>query len=125
MFLAQPMDLLEHLADCRRMLILDACRSGAPPGSIVRLQWPDPRIPRTPFASSHALGLADALRLAECLGRLPPRVVILAVELHDVGPGFGASHAVRRAIPELVRCVREELHPLSGSFDNRPTDSNP
>lgn len=122
--LAQPMDMLEHLAGCRQVLILDACRGGAPSGSIVRLQWPDPRIQTTPFASTHALGLADALRLAECLGRLPSRVVILAIELSDAGCGFSASDVVRRAIPDLVGRVREELETLSGSFDDRTTDSD-
>lgn len=108
--LARPLDLLDHLTGCQRLLILDACRTGAPPGSIVRLQWPDPRIEHVVFASSHLLGLPEALRLADCLGRLPSQVVILGIELSDATGHFELSDDVRRALPELERRVREELN---------------
>lgn len=108
--LAAPLELLDQLAGCERMLVLDACRTGAPPGTVVRLEWPDSRIASAGFASSHQLGLADVLRLAETLRRLPRRVILFGVELQRAEPGQTAlSPAVEHGLPLLERLVLEEL----------------
>lgn len=108
--LAAPLELLDQMAGCERMVVLDACRTGAPPGTLVRLEWPDPRIASAGFASTHQLGLADVLRLAETLQRLPRRVILFGVELRRAEPGQTAlSQAVERGLPLLERLVLEEL----------------
>ena len=68
----EPSQLLDHLSDCRRLILVDACRSNQPPGTVIRLQWPDSLLRSQRRRSSHALGLGDAFALAETLGWLPP-----------------------------------------------------
>jgi len=60
-------------------------------------------------ASSHALGIPDAVRLGAALGRVPDELVVYAVEAADLGLGVGLTPAVQAAVPEVVRAVRSEL----------------
>ena len=105
----EPSQLLDHLGDCRRLILVDACHSNQPPGTILRLQWPDSRLRSQRRRSSHALGLGDALALAETLGWLPPRVIVWGVEISRCEPGEDLTPEVRRALPELERQVLQEL----------------
>ena len=58
-------------------------------------------------ASSHGIGLGDAVELARVLGRLPARLTILAVAGRDFGFGTGLTADVGTAVGELVEQVRE------------------
>ena len=60
-------------------------------------------------ASTHGLGIPDAIRLAEVLGQAPGRLVVMAVEAADIGFGLGLSPAVAACLPELTRAVLAEL----------------
>jgi hydrogenase maturation protease len=105
MVLRDPLDLLIKLRSCRVLILVDACRTGAEPGTVVCL---DPRrVPLRPGNghSSHGLGLVRALALAEALGKLPERVLFIGVEAQAVGPGEGLSEPVQKALDELYRQV--------------------
>src|SRR5262245_39058101 len=71
--LVTPLGLLDHLQGCRAVVLLDACRGGSPPGSIVRLTWPFPT-DECPSASSHGFGTVATIALAESLGVALPRI---------------------------------------------------
>ena len=60
-------------------------------------------------ASTHGLGIPDAIRLAEALDRAPQRLVVFAVEAADIGFGPGLTAAVGACLPELTRAVLAEL----------------
>nr|MCU0982877.1 hydrogenase maturation protease [Pirellulaceae bacterium] len=92
-----------------RLILVDACRCDQPPGTLIRLQWPDGLLRSQRRRSSHALGLGEALSLAETLGWLPPQVIFWGVEISRCDPGEGLTPAVRRALPELERHVLDEL----------------
>jgi hydrogenase maturation protease len=64
---------------------------------------------RATAASTHGLGIPDAIRLAEALDRAPRRLVVFAVEAADLGFGSGLSPAVAACLPELTRAVLAEL----------------
>jgi hydrogenase maturation protease len=71
----------------------------------------------SPHRSTHDLGLADIVELGRVLGRLPPRLVILGIEVADCAPGAGLSPAVQRG---LRRAVRRALAALAGQDVRRP-----
>jgi hydrogenase maturation protease len=107
---ATPDRLADLARDCRRLIVVDACRGEMTLGEILRLEWPDPRIDRWPALSTHGLGLGDVLRLAEALGWLPPRVALLVVDIGPAGDSDGESgFSLSRAVEELARRVTEEL----------------
>jgi hydrogenase maturation protease len=107
--LGEPSRLLDHLDGCGKLVLVDAGRSGRLPGTITRLAWPDPALETRAGPSSHGLGVGAVLSLAAHLDRLPPAVVLFAVEARTCEAGGGLSAVVARALPDLCRLVVEEV----------------
>jgi hydrogenase maturation protease len=105
----EPAGLLEAWEGADLAVVVDAVqRVPASPGSIHRLTASELEFGCT-AASSHGLGVPDAIRLGRALERLPRQVVILAVEGADTGSGTGLSDAVAAAVPHAVAAVIAEL----------------
>ncbi|MGN2637942.1 hydrogenase maturation protease [Nocardia takedensis] len=60
-------------------------------------------------ASSHALGIPDALLLGRVLDRVPGELVIVAVEAASLDLGVGLSPPVAAAVPDVLRAVLTAL----------------
>ncbi|MEU5979305.1 hydrogenase maturation protease [Streptomyces sp. NPDC047315] len=87
-------------------VIVDAVRvDGGRPGRIRR--WEPRTCPgRLPVtASTHGLGVREAVELSEALDGLPARTVVWAVEVVDVGPGPGLSPPVAAAVVGVADAV--------------------
>ena len=93
--------LLNVLEGATAAVIVDAVRSDAVPGTLHRLTRLD-QLPAASPASSHGLGLAEALALGERLGQLPPWVVIGVEAGSDALPGPDA-------LEQAAEAVRREL----------------
>jgi hydrogenase maturation protease len=106
--IGQPVELLDHCPGCDRLILIDGCQTGAAPGTVTCLRWPDSRIPEQHGRSTHDLDLASALRLADALGRLPRTVVILGIEVAQCRPETGLSSAVARSLPVLEQRVCDQ-----------------
>lgn len=101
-------------ASAEWLFLIDACVSGAAPGTICRLDvtaagLPARALPPGSCHSSHGFGLAAALELARALGRLPPHTVIYAVEASSFAAGTPLSPLLERAAAEVARRVFAEL----------------
>lgn len=107
--LSIPLDLLNHLQGCHALVVLDACSTGAAPGSTVRLTWPLAASDSSQHASSHGLSVGATLALAESLGMVLPPVTLLGVEVAACEPTAGLSLAVRDALPALCRLTLDEV----------------
>jgi hydrogenase maturation protease len=119
----EPVGLLEAWEGADLAVVVDAVqRVPASPGSIHRFTAGQLETGCT-AASSHGLGVADAIRLGRALERLPRQVVILAVEGADTGPGTGLSAAVAAAVPQAVTAVVAELNRIKSP--DKPGDANP
>jgi hydrogenase maturation protease len=112
-------DLLDALGGADAAIVVDACRTGAPAGSVLRLERVE--LGRALASSSHALGVAEALALAEALGRAPARIEVIGVEIAEadaprLAPGApaGVAEAARAALE-----IAKEIGGLSakGSSD--------
>lgn len=102
--------LLDAWEGADHVVLVDAMRSGAEPGAVLRLD-----VSAEPagaelggFVSSHALGLADAIELARGLGRLPPRLVVFGIEARAFGRGEELSSAVASAVATTADRIEEE-----------------
>lgn len=111
--LSEPIQLVDHLADCQRLLVVDACQTGAAPGAISHLIWPDQRIEAQHDHSSHGIGVGHALRLAEQLGRLPPRVEVFGIQVADCSAVSDICDEVREAVQHLTDLLLDELGAMS------------
>jgi len=97
--------LLAALEGVTHAVLIDAMRSGAPPGR-VRVLAVEALVGSTAgLVSSHGFGLAGALKLAKAMGLLPPRLTILAIEA-GAGDGLDALSAeVRAAVPRVLHRI--------------------
>ena len=99
--------LLAHWHDANCVIVVDAVRSGAPPGTRHRLEpgeWA-----ATESVSSHGFGLASALELARVLGDLPSHLVLYGIEIDPTCSGFSLSEPVRRSLPDLIHEIEREV----------------
>ena len=111
MELAQPdVGLIDRLQRCARLIVVDACRAGAAPGTLFRWSWPQiiNSAARTATVSSHGLGIIEVLRLAEQLDQLPP-TVIFAVEGDYFDVGAPMSEPVHASLDRLRAALLAEL----------------
>ncbi|OGI47788.1 MAG: hypothetical protein A2151_01195 [Candidatus Muproteobacteria bacterium RBG_16_65_34] len=92
-----------------KVLLLDAVRSGAPPGTLHRVEGKE-IVSRGRALSSHGLGVAEALELARALGAPVEAFVLHGIEAdprNDSGETLSA--AVQRALPALCNRVEREV----------------
>src|SRR5690348_15076586 len=76
---SSPLDILDWLDGIDRLVVCDACDSPNAVGTLYDWGWPSLAIAPRSSNNSHAIGLIEALKLAEQLGRLPSDVRIYAV----------------------------------------------
>jgi len=110
----EPSRLLEAWWRASLAVVVDAVRlDGGVPGRIHRHHvaaedladgWMSAN-----SASTHGLGIADAIHLAKAMDQLPERLVVFAVETDDIGYGEHLSPPVRASLVELTHVVLAEL----------------
>ena len=90
--------------------LIDAARSGAPAGTIHRIDCAlaDPAVLGN-AVSSHGFGLAEAIALARAMGSLPNRCIVYAVEAADFTPGTPLSPAVAAAAREVTARILKDI----------------
>lgn len=103
--------LIEALEGAEKAVLVDGIRSGAPAGTLHRLQGEAIFRQLARHTSTHGFGLADALALAVRLGRAPAALVLWGIEIESVEPAGGMSPEVEAVLPALVDAVRDEIVP--------------
>lgn len=101
--------LIELLAGCERAIVVDAVVGGGAPGTVLALA-PDALAGRQCSASSHGLGVSEAIALACVLGNVTPRIDLVAVVIAPPrveGPGL--SPRVRAGVQRAARRIRALL----------------
>ena len=111
----EAMALLEELRTAQRVWLIDAARSGAPPGTIHRIDCSaaDAVVPRG-SCSTHGFGLAEAVALARVLDCLPERCIVYAIEAADFTTGAALSPAVAAATHAVAAAILRECAGESG-----------
>ncbi len=75
-----------------------------------------PGWPGVPAASSHGLGLGEAVSLGAVLGRLPGRLVLHGVEAADLDLGEGLSPPVAASLGTLAEAVLRDIPASRGGL---------
>ena len=108
--LRTPLDLVDLLDNPKgedlpsRLVVIDAVVSPMPLGHLHVWVWPKVGWETRRASGSHDIPLADALAIAERLGRLPPCVEILGINVGEAPttPHFGLSHGLRSLLPKIA-----------------------
>lgn len=102
--------LMDTWRDAEFVILIDAVHSGAPPGTVHRLDAHAQPIPSNFFHySTHAFSVAEAVELARALGQLPPRLLVFGIEGNDFTSGEGLSPEVAAAVEQVAQTIATDL----------------
>lgn len=113
------LSLLPYLQAAEAVILVDAIRADAPPGSLVRLDGDEVAPAVATRLSPHQVGVADLLDGARWLDRYPRRVVLLGLVPASIDLAVGLTPAVRASLPQLVARVVDEARALGFAFAAR------
>ena len=106
----EPARLIEAWTGASLAIVVDAVRATPPdPGKVHSFVLGRPRSGTPANASSHGMGLDDAIALALALDRMPARLIVHAIEAADLSQGPGLTPPVAAAIPSLADAILESL----------------
>ena len=117
----EALELLDAWSGEADVLVVDAVKSGAPPGTITVWDARTSPLPACQFrCSTHALGVAEAIELARALDRLPSKLIVVGIEGHRFDRGEPPSAEVAEAVERLAQILVKMTNPPVRSLAKRP-----
>jgi formate dehydrogenase subunit gamma len=101
--------LLAQFAGASKVVLVDALKSGAHPGTVSRYTILPNKNPLTSVPGLHSLDLRDVFDIATQTGLLTCPVTIVGVEPKDISVGEGMSDELIQAIPRVLSAVIDEV----------------
>jgi hydrogenase maturation protease len=109
----QGLALLGRLSGRKALIIVDAVKTGAPPGTVHRMTLAELRnVNPGHVSSAHEGNAGELLAAAQLLDELPARLFVVGVEPRKIATGLGLSAPVQRALSEASKEVNELLTQL-------------
>jgi hydrogenase maturation protease len=106
----EPSGLIDAWQGEGDVVLVDAVSSGAPSGTVHRLDLLEGPLPPELFrASTHHLGVPEVVELARALERLPSRLELYGIEGRDFDTGVALGPEVRRAVEQVAGEIAERL----------------
>jgi hydrogenase maturation protease len=111
--------LLNVIDQCEIVVLVDAVKGNASPGSIHRqIYQPEVLVSKgVERTSSHGVGVREILALASALDRLPDLVFLWGVEVVSTEPGTVMSAVLSSKLPDLERQLLQDLQELSEKLE--------
>jgi hydrogenase maturation protease len=101
------MDLISHLEGVKKLIVIDAMRTGGTPGAIYKCK-PEDLMPKGEEPISlHEVGLLETLTMAKQMG-MEIETVIIGVEPKVIDWGLELSEEVKEKIPTIIETVLKE-----------------
>ncbi|GAB6934159.1 hydrogenase maturation protease [Calditerricola yamamurae] len=112
------MDVAFQIGDARELILVDACQTGAEPGTIFEIPGEEVETPPLSAVNLHDFRWDHALAFGRWLlkDRFPEKVTVFLIEAATVDPGFGLSPVVEAAMERLA----SELMRRLGGSDREP-----
>jgi hydrogenase maturation protease len=102
------MNLLPLVEESSHLLLLDAIRSGDPPGALVEWGVISSRLPLLKL-SPHQIDLREVLALAEWRGTMPEQIVAIGLAPRDVVMSTSLSPEVEAGLDQVVGAALRRL----------------
>ncbi len=102
-------DLLDILAERRKVVVIDAVQADCEPGTVLRFTADDLTQPDGVGMSLHELGLGEALKMTKQLGCAPEDVVVFGIKPSVISSGLELSEEIAASIPRVVELVLAEI----------------
>jgi hydrogenase maturation protease len=117
------LSLLGLIADSDRVILVDAVRADAPPGTLVRLDGADVADAVWNRLSPHQVGVADLLEAARLIDCYPSAVTLLGLVPEVIDLAVVRSSAVDNGLDELVAAVVGEVRSLGYRMVREPEEA--
>ncbi len=105
-------ELMEAWSGVDSVVLVDAVVTGKPAGTVQVWDGRKVAVRSISPASTHGLGVGEAIELARTLGRLPKMLQVYGIEGRQFVPGASVSHEVESAAEEVAR----QIAALAGAF---------
>jgi hydrogenase maturation protease len=102
-------ELFDGLCGDDLLILLDACESGASPGTIHCFGMDQIGCSGLRHTSTHGMGLTDWILLVKATGEETPEVRIYGIEMQHCRLGEPLSDTVAAAMPELLQQIRSDI----------------
>ncbi|HTW35743.1 MAG TPA: hydrogenase maturation protease [Rhizomicrobium sp.] len=106
------LSLLDLIAESRHVILVDAVRTDAPPGTLVRLDGADVNDAVRDRLSPHQVGVADLLDAAHLIDCYPATVTLLGLVPDMIDLAVERSCAVDAGLEGLVAATVREVRSL-------------
>ncbi|MBE3595596.1 MAG: hydrogenase maturation protease [Hydrogenibacillus sp.] len=105
------LDVVFQIQDAKRLIIVDAARTGAEPGTIFELPGEEAETPPLAGVNLHDFRWDHALAVGRWLlkERFPEDVTVYLIEAKDVDYGFGLSPEVEAAMERLAERLMQNV----------------
>ncbi|MDT8364208.1 MAG: hydrogenase maturation protease [Nitrosomonas sp.] len=107
----EPASLMAQWAGCDEVILLDAVRSGRQPGTLIKLDLVNERLPQTFLhCSTHAFGITEAVELSRAMGTLPKKLVFYGIEAQTFDSGAPVSDTIAQQLDTMFTTIVRDLH---------------
>jgi hydrogenase maturation protease len=116
-------ELLSYISGKDHLIVIDAIKSGHPPGTVLRVEGKDVPARFRTRISPHQLGLSDLLLAATLTGEMPKNLVLFGIEPKRIELGLRLSDEVKANFDKLISVVVEEIRGLGCSVKPKQYDN--
>ncbi len=103
------MEMIEDLSDLDFLIVIDVVKTGAAPGTVVKIAGQEIPVFFRRKLSPHQIGLPDVLASLELLDAMPKEIIVLGVEPISLELGMEMTATIAAKVPELVDMAVAEL----------------
>ena len=103
------MEMIEDLSNLDFLIVLDVVKTGAAPGTVVKIAGDEIPVFFRSKLSPHQIALPDVLASLELLDTMPKEIVVLGVELISLELGMEMTPTIAAKVPVLAALAAEEL----------------
>ncbi len=103
------MEMIEDLSNLDLLIVLDVVKTGAAPGTLVRISGDEIPVFFRSKLSPHQIALPDVLASLELLDTMPKEIVVLGVEFISLELGLEMTPTIAEKVPVLAAMAAEEL----------------
>lgn len=103
------MEMIEDLSNLDFLIVIDVVKTGAAPGTVVRIAGKDIPVFFRKKLSPHQIALPDVLASLELLDTMPKEIIVLGVEPLSLELGMEMTATIAERVPQLAAMAAEEL----------------
>lgn len=105
------MDVAFQIGDAEELILVDACKTGAEPGTIFELPGEEVETPPLKSLNLHDFRWDHAIAMGRWLlkDRFPKKVTVFLIEAENLSHGFGLSPTVESAMERLAKALLQRL----------------